>query len=515
MSPSNALAQPVILAVDDEPTNLQIIRMVVQREKLDCRLLLAESAEEGLKLLAENPVDLILLDVVMPGMNGFEMFKKIKTNPDWASVPVVFLSALHEPEYIKTGLEMGASDYIGKPIIAQVLVARIRTVLRIRQLTSQVLLRNKALEDINKLKDEFVSICSHDLRSPLSAILLICQFFQETLEGKSNYPTDILLQRIKNQANLARRLVDSLLDMNRLEEGQRVPAFTLFPVKSMVETCLEDQQPAIHTEGLTVEVSLPVGSIICYGDREMLAQMVRNLLGNALKFAHSKLLVEGRVSGPLDTKGGELLLDIANDGPTISKEQQEAIFQKYFRSDRRKEGMGLGLFICRKFAQAHGGDISVVEREDYPTCFRIRLPMIFHGDSLPDLSSMADSQVMILTASKTQGETLESLLLAAGMVEVNHLQGDDGWKEVLGKQPDIAVVDLQASADMYADILKAANAGAKKTAWIFLGGREEQETLASLGLSHFHFLSSPVNPREYIDLVGKAALLGRQPTVSA
>ena len=113
--------KPRIMVVDDEPANLQVIRMVVVREKFPCDLILFENGQAGLDYLNDHRVDLILLDVVMPGMNGFEMFAKMRENPEWAEIPVIFLSAIQEPEYIIRGLEMGASDYVGKPIISQVL----------------------------------------------------------------------------------------------------------------------------------------------------------------------------------------------------------------------------------------------------------------------------------------------------------------------------------------------------------------------------------------------------------
>ena len=118
-------SKPRIMVVDDDPANLQVIRMVVVREKFLCDLILFENGQAGLDYLNDHRVDLILLDVVMPGMNGFEMFAKLRENPAWSEIPVIFLSAIQEPEYIIRGFDMGASDYLGKPIISQVLTDRL------------------------------------------------------------------------------------------------------------------------------------------------------------------------------------------------------------------------------------------------------------------------------------------------------------------------------------------------------------------------------------------------------
>jgi len=360
-------AEPTIVVIDDEPANLQIIKMAVVREQFRCNLVLLDGARKGLDFLEHHPVDLLLLDVVMPGMNGFEMFAQLKAEPRWADIPVIFLSAVNETRYIIQGLEMGAVDYIGKPLISQVLTARFRSVLRMKFLQRELRKRNQELEDANRLKDEFLSFCSHDLRAPISAIELTCQFLSDQFvtdtAGKAPPEAQELLERIVNQTRLARRLVENLLDMNKIEEGRVVPQPTFFSPRELLQGCVQDHQPMILARNLAIEEDLPAENIVCFGDREMIAQAIRNVLGNAVKFARKRIRVLSRVEGAQAEAGGLWRLEIADDGMGLPPGQEEAIFNKYAKSDLRGPGYGLGLYIAQQTIRLHHGTISARSRE--------------------------------------------------------------------------------------------------------------------------------------------------------
>ena len=162
--------RPRIVMIDDEKSNLQIVKIVIMRENLESDLSLFENGASALEFIQKNPVDLILLDLAMPEMDGFEIMSRLQADPNTADIPVIFLSAYQEASYILKAFDLGATDFIGKPIISPILTARIRQIIKSRSLEKELRLRNTELVDTNRLKDELLSICSHDLRAPLSAI---------------------------------------------------------------------------------------------------------------------------------------------------------------------------------------------------------------------------------------------------------------------------------------------------------------------------------------------------------
>ena len=247
--------RPRIVMIDDEKSNLQIVKIIIMRENLESDLSLFENGASALEFIQKNPVDLILLDLAMPEMDGFEIMSRLQADPNTADIPVIFLSAYQEASYILKAFDLGATDFIGKPIISPILTARIRQIIKSRSLEKELRLRNTELVDTNRLKDELLSICSHDLRAPLSAIELICQFLEDTIHERSETSQQELVNRIVSQSRLARRLVENLLDLNRIEQGRLVPASSLFSVDELLEQCVKEEDPNLLSRDLEFELS--------------------------------------------------------------------------------------------------------------------------------------------------------------------------------------------------------------------------------------------------------------------
>lgn len=501
---SRPMAQPKprIMVIDDEPANLQVVKMVVLREHFHCDLVLMEDAQKALERLRGEPVDLILLDVVMPRMNGFEMYEALRQEPELADIPVIFLSAVQEPEYITRGLEMGAADYIGKPIISQVLTARIRSVLRMKFLQSELKQRNAELQSANHLKDEFLSICSHDLRSPLSAIELICQLLQETVPEGEAETSQELIGRIFNQTKLARTLVENLLDLNKIEEGKVVAQPTFFSLQELLEGCVEDQQPIMLAKNVRFRQAPVAERAVCFGDREMIAQMVRNLLGNAVKFARASVSLVHRLEGLERDDGGTWVLQVTDDGQGISPEQVKTIFDKYTTTDLHNAGYGLGLYISHQTVKLHNGTIHVDSRPNESTTLTVRLPLVFDRERLPDLSDISRTAVRIYSSSRDTANLLENVLLEAGLVYVTTEAPEDVTVEqVQAEPPDVAVIDLQSSPLDYFPLVRLMNNEELPTRWVFLGSAEELESTRILTARPHAGLQRPVNPARYLRTV--------------
>jgi len=491
--------EPTILVIDDEPANLLLIKMAVSREQFRCNLVLLDSARKGLEFLDGHEADLILLDVVMPVMNGFEMFARLKADSRWSEIPVIFLSAVNEPQYIIQGLEMGAVDYIGKPLISQVLTARFRSVLRMRFLQRELRKRNAEMENANRLKDELLSFCSHDLRAPIAAIELTCQFLRDVLADEGRKAPDSLIERILNQTRLARRLVENLLDMHKIEEGKLVTQPTFFSPHELLRGCADDQQPLLLARNLRFELEQADASTICFGDRELIAQMVRNVLGNAIKFARSRVGIRSRLEPEPGIANGWWLLDISDDGPGFPPGSEYELFSKYARGEPRQGGYGLGLYIAQQTAHLHNGSIAARSNLQGSTVISIRLPLAFHHDAIPDLSTVSHSRVRVLANAKPMAELLESVLLEGGLVHVQNGQGGSSvLEEIAASPPDLAVVDLGSSPVEAPRLLKLIEQQPPRLRWLLVGSAEELLEFQRQSAAPIPAVECPLNPVAYL-----------------
>jgi len=494
--------EPTILVIDDEPANLLLIKMAVAREDFRCNLVTLDSVRKGFEFLASHDADLILLDVVMPEMNGFEMFTRLRAESRWSDIPVIFLSAVSEPQYIIQGLEMGAVDYIGKPLISQVLTARFRSVLRTRFLQRELRKRNAELENANRLKDELLSFCSHDLRAPIAAIELTCQFLRDELSEHGGMAPEPLIESILNQTRLARRLVENLLDMHKIEEGKLVPQPTFFSPHELLKGCAEDHRPLLLARNLKLALELEDEAAICFGDREMIAQVVRNVLGNAIKFARTKVHIRSRLEPGEGEGGGWWLLDVGDDGPGFTAGAEDELFSKYARGAPRQGGYGLGLYIAQQTMRLHNGSISVHSRPQEDTVISARLPLAFHRDLIPDLSPVSHARVRVLANAKPMSELLESILLEGGLVHIQNGAMDKPIAEEFSAAPvDLAIVDLGSSPVEAPRLLKMIQQAQPPTRWLLVGSPQELQEFQRQSPKPVPSVSVPVDPVAYLQRV--------------
>jgi signal transduction histidine kinase len=496
-----AHAPPRIMMIDDELSNLQIVKIILTREHYSSDLLLYDNGREALEYLRGHAVDLILLDLAMPDMDGFEVMTRLQETPATAGIPVIFLSAYQETEYILRAFELGAMDFIGKPIISPILTARIRHIIEARGLQTALQQSNDELVNSNRLKDELLSICSHDLRAPLSAIELICQFLRDAEQGPGQHSRSELINRIVSQSRLARRLVENLLDLNRIEEGRLIPVPSFFPIAQLLRDCLEDELPTLQARKLEHCVDLPREELLCFGDREMIAQVVHNILNNASKFARSRIDIAAALEGPAPEQGATLRLDIADDGPGIPAEQQRAVFEKYAKLESQGSGSGLGLYISRQMIELHHGSVSVQALPAGGTRFQVRLPGVFRPEELPDLSPVQQRRVTVVSATRSTVQLLEGVLVEAGMIEVSQVHSPERLEQALHQsRPDLLVLD--AHAEPLLERLVACVAGlSPRPPCILFGEREATTALAErlrgVGAPSVA-LAPPLNPLWYL-----------------
>lgn len=491
--------RPRIAIVDDDPAHLQVVKIILTREAFSAELHLFDEPVKALDFLGTTAVNLILMDVGMSQMDGFAVFERIRAGGPNVATPVIFLTAYKETETILRAFEMGAADVLGKPLISPILIARIRAILDTQELQHQLHLRNEALEATNRLKDEMLSICSHDLRSPLSAIDLICQFLQEAIDGPKKNQKAILINRIVNQSRLARRLVDNLLDLNRIEEGMLVPTPSFFRIRDLLATCAEDEVPMLQARSLKLVKSLPEEDLLCFGDREMIAQVVRNILGNAIKFTRSQVTLSVRATGAAEPEASGIEIVVADDGPGIPPQDLPAIFDKYRKADQRSLGSGLGLYISRRMVELHSGSIEAESEPGGGARFVITLPHVFPSTTLPDLSSIAQGRVLVLSGSKQNALLLEGILAESGLVHVEKEWAAQGARHAL---PQVVVVDAQVPPrDTLSQVASHMKAVGIRPAWVFIGSTVEVTALAGWIDGEPYRIGTPLNPLTYLKRV--------------
>lgn len=509
MLESDSSSIPRILVVDDDATHLMFIRFILVEQNMTCELLTANSAEAGWEQLKETPVDLILLDLNLPGQDGFGFMEKLKIDPDHQETPVIFLTSTTEPDQIVRAFESGALDYISKPINASVLRVRIEAVLHQKALEKELIARAADLEEANQYKNELLSICSHDMRAPLNSIEIICGFLEDALSGAPLEKQQSLLGMIINQSRMGRRLVENLLNLDKIEEGVLRPVPSFFSVAELLNRTSEIEEPQIQENKISFVFDPPSENLVCWGDRELIGQVMQNLVGNALSYTRKKLLLGVDTPGVEKGETGEVIFKILDDGPGIEKEIQPQLFQKYARGKDARSGTGLGLYISRKIVEAHGGSIALESEPGKGALFTVKLPYVYNQEDLPQLTQYHGIKTAILSDTPHSAKTLESILLQGEMVDVETYSGKkEDLKALVESRPQLVVVDLLSPLNDYR-LSKAFSGLKEKPEWIFYGEEIAVEAFSKIMEVPYSHLKAPLNPRDFLWLMG-AVLTGEK-----
>jgi signal transduction histidine kinase len=372
-----------VLIVDDTPANLVALGAVLQ--PLGMRLVEARSGPEAIERVSREPFACVLLDVQMPGMDGFEVARRLREMDAGAEVPILFLTAIHrDEEYARRGYASGAADYITKPFDPDVLRARVRAFvdlfhqrdrLRVQQLTA-LLERERAArldaEAASRAKDEFLATVSHELRTPLTAIL------GWTMIARRN-PTQTEIEKvlsvIERSARTQLRIIEDLLDVARALGGKLRLEIGEARIADVIEAALMSVRPAADAKGVGLEVDVEGGLGTVAADPERLQQIVWNLLSNAIKFTPGG----GHVALSARRSESTLVIRVHDDGQGVPQEFLPHIFEPFRQADasttRRQGGLGLGLAIVRQLVEAHGGTIAAhSEGEGKGTTFTVEIP---------------------------------------------------------------------------------------------------------------------------------------------
>jgi two-component system, sensor histidine kinase and response regulator len=360
-----------ILAVDDVPDNLILLQTILEVEGYGIDIV--GDGATALQQIAESPPDLILLDVMMPLMDGFEVTRHIRNHPTLPYIPILLLTA-HTDASVVEGLDAGADDFIRKPFDQDELMARVRSLLRLKHSLD-------AQRAMARAREDFVSRLTHDLRTPLVASdRMLTLFKQEIFCPISPEMQQAISAMIRSNQNLL-GMVNTLLEVSRFEAGQKNMNFETCNMVEIIQEIVQELSPLAEEKEIYVKVdttkldqdSENAGFVT--GDRMELRRVIANLLGNAIKFTDAGGITI-RIYETSSPQTGQALvtIEVEDSGYGIASEDLPELFERFRQGKNKRAGSGLGLHLSHRIVETHGGTIEVSSELGKGSVFTVHLP---------------------------------------------------------------------------------------------------------------------------------------------
>ncbi|NJR51778.1 MAG: hybrid sensor histidine kinase/response regulator [Leptolyngbyaceae cyanobacterium CSU_1_3] len=360
-----------ILVVDDTPDNCLLIQAILQDEGYQVEL--SDSGKDALDKIGRLAPDLILLDVMMPGMDGYEVTRRIRENSALPFIPILLTTAYDQPS-VAQGLDLGADDFIRKPVHFDELLARVRALLRLKHSVDE-------RDQIARQREDFVSRLTHDLRTPLVAADRMLNLLAQGVMGDlSDDVLEAINTMIRSNENLM-TMVNMLLEVYRYEAGRKTLTFSPVNLADLTEEVVKALSPLAIDKGLALNLETNnEKNLVIKGDRLELQRVVTNLVGNALKFTDqgavtvllSKVAEHKFKDGTVQPA---VKLEFKDTGHGISLEEQATLFESFSQGKHKRGGSGLGLQLSRRIVQAHNGTIAIQSEVGQGSSFIVCLPI--------------------------------------------------------------------------------------------------------------------------------------------
>jgi len=353
-----------ILIVDDEPANVYLLQLMLE-EKYE--LITSDNGKDAVKQAEEKLPDLILLDIMMPRMDGLEVCKVLIGNEITKDIPIILVSAKIQDKDVEAGLDMGAIDYIKKPVSEIELKARVRTALRIKH-------REDELKRLNRLKDNFLQIVSHDLLSPFTGVVNSSSLLlAKDLGNPLNKIQRELLEVIKGSAEKQLRYVKDLLTLALEESNRFVLKKEEVSLKKLVDEAMEINRLAAQNKNIDM-VNTIDEKVLINVDQDKFSQILNNLIRNAVKFTYGN----GKVEASFRHENNRYFISIKDNGTGMNEKKiQELLGEgKVFsiKGTDDEAGTGLGIKICKSIIEAHKGELLIQSEPGKGSTFTISLP---------------------------------------------------------------------------------------------------------------------------------------------
>jgi two-component system sensor histidine kinase/response regulator len=382
IAPSAGSGSGTILVVDDDQRNVRLMESILRGSGY--QVVKAYDGEEALRVVENGPPDLLLLDVMMPKMSGFELCQTLKRRYETRLLPIILVTALNALEDKVQALEFGADDFLSKPINKVELLAKVRSVLRVKGLQDQLELKRMEIEATNLelirmqgFKESMMQMVVHDLKNPLASIMGNVQLIQmQSVEQTPPARLKELLQRTQESARQLMRMILNILQIGKLEERKMTLKLEPVPLHGLVQENVDEMAGLSVRDDIRLENRLQPDLPPLRADRELLSRVIANLLSNAFKHTPSG----GRVMVDGHRQGESVTLMVSDTGEGIPEDLQPRIFEKFVagESDASKRMLydsGLGLTFCRLAVECHGGTIWLKSKPGEGTTVFISLPL--------------------------------------------------------------------------------------------------------------------------------------------
>lgn len=353
-----------ILVIDDQEDNLVLLDAVLSSKGFEVATV--DNGPAGLTAAWTTPPELILLDLAMPGMDGFQVLERLRADRRTQRTPVIVLTANYRnPEMVDRGLALGATEYLTKPLQMEELVVRIRSALRLAV----------AERELARLRRDFASMLVHDMRAPLDGVKLVLGTLMRHETPES--PRYTLMDQAKTALATVGGLMDDLLQTNRLEEEGFTPQTRSVQLGDVVHASLSTLEPVAQAKHLSLTATGFDALPAVQADPGLLRRVLDNLISNALKFTET-----GAVTLTATTDAATVRISVRDTGPGIPPEVSERVFDRYFQIEQRQQlkqaGFGLGLAFCQRAVEAMDGRIGVTSIPGQGSTFWFTLPVTSH-----------------------------------------------------------------------------------------------------------------------------------------
>lgn len=359
--------KPVVLVVDDDAGNRELVGAWLQG---GCATRQAASGPEALELVQREPVDLVILDVMMSEMSGYDTCREIKKIAGDQVLPVLLLTALSEQVDRNAGLEAGADDFLVKPVDRHELRMRVSAFLKLRAQDRQLRQQLEELRHLTELKDDLVTLLVHDLRNPLSAVLALLDILRADIRDPQLQEDAV--QALAGAARI-RDALEDILQVRLLEEDRLAPELRPVEVAGLVREAVGSIAPSAREHQVSIALTATEGVTVPL-DRKLVRRAVDNLLANAVRYSPRR----GTVEVAVRAEGGGLVIEVADRGPALPDPLRASTFEKYgaveMARHAERRGYGLSLYLVKLVAGAHRGRVLVRARDGGGSGFGLWLP---------------------------------------------------------------------------------------------------------------------------------------------
>ena len=363
-----------LLVVDDVQTNVLLLKALLSKDGYG--ILVANNGQEALEVIRNENPDLILLDVMMPGMDGFEVAERLKSEEYRCEIPIIFLTALDDTQSIVNGFKLGVGDFISKPFRKEELMVRIKHQLSLVAARRIIEEKNEELRKTIAGRDKMYSVIAHDLRSPMASMKMLLNTIMMSVE-KDKIDPDIfdMLEMSNKTSEEVFSLLDNLLKWTKSQLGKLTVIPQKLDISGLADGVVEVMNSVAEVKHIKL-IRTDHESFFVYVDIEMIKSILRNLISNAVKFSNP----DSEIKVGIKAEDGKVIVSVTDSGKGIKKEDQHKLLKDstHFTTygTNSEEGSGLGLLLCRDFARKNGGELWFESEENLGSVFSFSLPQL-------------------------------------------------------------------------------------------------------------------------------------------